>query len=217
MFPVFLFFLFLHIYITNSVTAPMMIVSSIVIRHLIKNSSGRIVITGSVSGLNNQSSLSNAILWNNTNNLSKYDEKPHRLFGSRTVRGYSNSPEANVAQLQLALLKSKAADGDSFVIVGRCADDIFRGMENFISIFIYADREARIKRVLERHPQLDEKQAIKKIERHDRNRAAYHNYFAKGGKWGDKANYDLCVNSTRLGLEGTVDFLCKYIEQRLGH
>ncbi|MBO4438524.1 MAG: cytidylate kinase-like family protein [Spirochaetaceae bacterium] len=152
-----------------------------------------------------------------TNNLSKYDEKPHRLFGSRTVRGYSNSPEANVAQLQLALLKSKAADGDSFVIVGRCADDIFRGMENFISIFIYADREARIKRVLERHPQLDEKQAIKKIERHDRNRAAYHNYFAKGGKWGDKANYDLCVNSTRLGLEGTVDFLCKYIEQRLGH
>lgn len=152
-----------------------------------------------------------------TNNLSKYDEKPHRLFGSRTVRGYSNSPEANVAQLQLALLKSKAADGDSFVIVGRCADDIFRGMENFISIFIYADREARIKRVLERHPQLDEKQAIKKIERHDRNRAAYHNYFAKGGKWGDKANYDLCVNSTRLGLEGTADFLCKYIEQRLGH
>ena len=151
-----------------------------------------------------------------TNNLSKYDEKPHRFFGSRTVRGYSNSPEENVAQLQLALLKSKAADGDSFVIVGRCADDIFRGMENFISVFIYADREARIKRVIERHPELDEKQAIKKIDRHDRNRAAYHNYFAKGGKWGDKANYDLCVNSTRLGLEGTVDFLCKYIEQRLG-
>ena len=152
-----------------------------------------------------------------TNNLSKYDEKPHRFFGSRTVRGYSNSPEENVAQLQLALLKSKAADGDSFVIVGRCADDIFRGMENFISVFIYADFDARIKRVMERHPDLNEKQAIKKIERHDRNRAAYHNYFAKGGKWGDKANYDLCVNSTRLGLEGTVDFLCKYIEQRLGN
>ena len=152
-----------------------------------------------------------------TNNLSKYDEKPHRFFGSRTVRGYSNSPEENVAQLQLALLKSKAADGDSFVIVGRCADDIFRGMENFISVFIYADMDARIKRVMERHPELNEKQAIKKIERHDRNRAAYHNYFAKGGKWGDKANYDLCVNSTRLGLEGTVDFLCQYIEQRLGH
>ncbi len=152
-----------------------------------------------------------------TNNLSKYDEKPHRFFGSRTVRGYSNSPEENVAQLQLALLKSKAADGDSFVIVGRCADDIFRGMENFISVFIYADMDARIKRVIERHPELNEKQAIKKIERHDKNRAAYHNYFSKGGKWGDKSNYDMCVNSTRLGLEGTVDFLCQYIEQRLGH
>ena len=52
-----------------------------------------------------------------TNNLSKYDEKPHRFFGSRTVRGYSNSPEENVAQLQLALLKSKAA-----APISRCQD-----------------------------------------------------------------------------------------------
>lgn len=150
-----------------------------------------------------------------TNNLSQYDEKPRHFFGSRTVKGYSNSPEENVAQLQLALLKSKAADGDSFVIVGRCADDLFRGMDNFISVFIYADRSARIKRILERHPNLNEKQAIKKIERHDKNRAAYHNYFSKGGKWGEKSNYDLCVNSTRLGIDGTVDFLCSYIQQRL--
>ncbi len=150
-----------------------------------------------------------------TNNLSKYDEKPRHFFVSRTVKGYSNSPEENVAQLQLALLKSKAADGDSFVIVGRCADDLFRGMDNFISVFIYADRDARIKRILERHPNLNEKQAVKKIERHDKNRAAYHNYFAKGGKWGEKSNYDLCVNSTRLGIEGTVDFLCSYVQQRL--
>ncbi|MCQ2579347.1 MAG: cytidylate kinase-like family protein [Treponemataceae bacterium] len=150
-----------------------------------------------------------------TNNLSKYDEKPRHFFVSRTVKGYSNSPEENVAQLQLALLKSKAADGDSFVIVGRCADDLFRGMDNFISVFIYADRDARIKRILERHPNLNEKQAVKKIERHDKNRAAYHNYFSKGGKWGEKSNYDLCVNSTRLGIEGTVDFLCSYVQQRL--
>lgn len=150
-----------------------------------------------------------------TNNLSKYDEKPRHFFVSRTVKGYSNSPEENVAQLQLALLKSKAADGDSFVIVGRCADDIFRGMENFISVFIYADRQARIKRIKERHPELDEKQAVKKMERHDKNRAAYHNYFSKGGKWGEKSNYDLCVNSTKLGLEGTVDFLYGYVQQRI--
>ena len=41
-------------------------------------------------------------------------------------------------------------------------------------------------------------------------------YFAKGGKWGDKSNYDMCVNSTRLGLDGTVEFLANYIQQRLG-
>ncbi|NLK47165.1 MAG: cytidylate kinase-like family protein [Treponema sp.] len=150
-----------------------------------------------------------------TNNLSKYDEKPRIFFISRTVNGYSNSPEENVAQLQLALLKSKAADGDSFVVVGRCADDLFRGMDNFISVFIYADKDARIKRTIERHPELNEKQAIKKIHYHDKRRSAYHDYFSKGGKWGEKSNYDLCVNSTRLGIEGTVDFLYNYVQQRI--
>lgn len=149
-----------------------------------------------------------------TNNLSKYDEKPKLRLFTRTVRGYSNSPEENVAAMQLALLKSKAADGDSFVIVGRCADDLFRGMDGFISVFIYADREARIKRVIERHPELDRKSAVRKIEKHDRNRAAYHDYFSKGGKWGEKSNYDLCVNSTKLGIDGTVDFLFNYVNMR---
>ena len=75
-----------------------------------------------------------------TNDLEKYDEVPRKKLFSRTVRGYSNSPEENVAELQFALLKSKWADGDSFVVVGRCADELFRGQEGFISVFIVGDR-----------------------------------------------------------------------------
>lgn len=150
-----------------------------------------------------------------TNNLSRYDEKPKLKLFSRTVRGHSSSPEENVAELQFALLRSKEADGDSFLVVGRCADEIFRGKKNFISIFISADYEARIERVIERHPGLNRKDAIKKIETHDKKRAAYHNYFSKGGKWGEQNNYDLCINATRLGIEQTTEVLFEYITKRI--
>lgn len=147
-----------------------------------------------------------------TNNLEKYDETPRRFFISRKVNGYSNSPEENVAELQFGLLKSKAADGDSFVVVGRCADELFRGMPGFVSVFILADEEEKVKRIMEiRH--MDEKKARATIEKHDRRRKAYHDYFCKGGKWGDCKNYDVCINSSRLGIDGTVNFLYDYIQK----
>lgn len=146
-----------------------------------------------------------------TNNLEKYDEVPRKFFFSRKVNGYSNSPEENVAELQFGLLKSKAADGDSFVVVGRCADELFRGMDGFVSIFILADMDEKIKRIMQLRG-MDEKKAKATIERHDRKRRLYHDYFCKGGKWGDCKNYDVCINSSRLGIDGTVDFIYHYIE-----
>ena len=147
-----------------------------------------------------------------TNNLVKYDEKPKSRLFSRTVRGYSSSPEENVAELQFALLKSRWADGDSFVVVGRCADELFRGKEGFVSFFITGNIEERVKRIMSVR-NMDEKTAKIAIDRHDRKRKQYHDYFSKGGKWGDVKNYDVCVNSSRLGIDGTVEFLYQYIQQ----
>ena len=147
-----------------------------------------------------------------TNNLVKYDEKPKSRLFSRTVRGYSSSPEENVAELQFALLKSRWADGDSFVVVGRCADELFRGKEGFVSFFITGDIDERVKRIMSVR-NMDEKTAKIAIDRHDRKRKQYHDYFSKGGKWGDVKNYDVCVNSSRLGIDGTVEFFYQYIQQ----
>lgn len=147
-----------------------------------------------------------------TNNLEKYDEVPRKFFISRKVNGYSNSPEENVAELQFGLLKSKAADGDSFIVIGRCADDLFRGMNGFVSIFILADMDEKIKRIMEIR-KMDEKKARATIEKHDKKRKMYHDYFAKGGKWGDCKNYDLCINSSKLGIDGTIEFLYDYINK----
>lgn len=149
-----------------------------------------------------------------TNDLEKYDEVPRKKLFSRTVRGYSNSPEENVAELQFALLKSKWADGDSFVVIGRCADDLFRGVDGFLSVFIYGDEDVKVKRVMEKR-NLDEKKAKQAIERHDRKRKMYHDYFCKGGKWGDCKNYDICINSSRFGIDATVKYLYDTVQSLL--
>lgn len=148
-----------------------------------------------------------------TNELSKYDEKPKKYFFSRTVRGLSNSPEQNVAEMQFALLKTKAADGDSFVVVGRCSDEIFDGLCDVVSIFIYANEEDKIKEITEVF-KISESEAKRKMIRHDKKRRAYHDYFCKK-PWRQLKSYDLSLNSSKLGIDGTVNFIYEYVQQIL--
>lgn len=150
-----------------------------------------------------------------SNDYAKYDEKPRKLFLSRTVRGHSNSPEKNVAELQFALLKSKAADDDSFIIVGRCGDDLFQDYDGLATIFICGDWEDKIQRI-QNIRKMDAKTAKLALQRHDKKRAMYHDYFSKSGKWGVPSSYDICVNSSVLGIDGTVDLLFDYIKKRFG-
>lgn len=141
--------------------------------------------------------------------LAKYDEKPRRFFFNRTVtvRGqkYTNSPIQNIADIQFALLKSKAYDDDCFVVCGRCADEVLKEFPGLITVFITADYDAKVKRVMEKR-NMSEKEARRAIEKHDKTRRAYHDYFCKS-KWGQAGSYDLCVNSSLFGIDGTVDFL----------
>lgn len=145
--------------------------------------------------------------------LASYDEKPKHAFLSRTVRGYSNSPSVNIAELQFALLKSKAADDDSFVVIGRCSDEIFDSIPevNVLKIFVNADWDFKVKRVIEKRC-MDAKLAEKTILKHDKNRIAYHDHFCSH-RWGDARTYDLCVNAAKLGIDGTVDMLYDYVQR----
>ncbi len=145
--------------------------------------------------------------------LSQYDEKPKHFFLTRTVRGYSSSPAENIAELQFALLKSKAADDDSFVVIGRCSDEIFDKIPgvNVLKIFISGDWDVKVQRVVEKR-NMDAKLAAKTIIKHDKNRLAYHDHFCEH-RWGDARSYDLSVNSSRLGIDGTVDMLVDYVQR----
>lgn len=142
-----------------------------------------------------------------------FDEKPKIPLFSRSVRGHSNSVEEHLAEMQFEYLKKKADSGESFVVVGRCSETVLADNENLISIFVLADRSNKVARVSEKY-QLSTGDAVSKMNRHDRNRKYYHNSYSPY-RWGDSRGYDLCINSSRLGLEGTVKMIEHYIECRI--
>jgi cytidylate kinase len=144
--------------------------------------------------------------------LQKYDEKPkHKLF-SRTVRGFSNSPEDAISEMQFEFIREKAERGESFVIVGRCAETILKGCPGMVSIFVLGDEQTKLARICEKY-QLSEREAKALIKTKDKKRKSYHNYHCDM-HWGDSRNYDLTINSSRLGIDGTVDVLENYIKKR---
>lgn len=145
-------------------------------------------------------------------NLEQYDEVPKKGF-SKTVRGFNNSPQLNIAYMQFDFLKKKAAEGESFVVVGRCSEEVLKEYEGLITIFILGDMDKKIERIKRIHEMTD-KEAAELIEKQSKKRKAYHNYFCET-KWGDSRNYELSINSSKLGEDATTDMLEDYIKIRI--
>ena len=103
------------------------------------------------------------------------------------------------------------AQKSSCVIVGRCADFILKDLKPY-RIFVYADIDSRIRRCIERNTDTNniptEKDIKKQILSIDKRRAKYYDYYT-GNKWGDKNNYDLCVNTTDVVIKEIVPVIAK--------
>ena len=141
--------------------------------------------------------------------IRKMDEKPVNFFASRRIGKYSNSLEVNVAEKTFAMLREKAAAGESFVIIGRCGEQVLKENPNLISIFICGDPQFKLTRVMDKLG-LDAEDAIEEIKSMDRSRKNYHNYYCDT-KWGDARGYDMTVKSDVLGCEETAKLLVDYI------
>ena len=155
------------------------------------------------------------------------DEKPvgmgrfARFLGIRSSV-YSDSQiysdASTLSQDDLFALQSKVikdiARSGSGVFVGRCADYVLRDFDNMMSVFITADEPDRIARVAARHG-LDEAAACKYIADGDRRRSGYYNYYTFK-KWGDGASYDLCLNTSRFGIEQTAETIVRLYRQSRG-
>lgn len=103
------------------------------------------------------------------------------------------------------------ADSESCVIVGRCGDYVLRDHPGKLSVFIYAEPEARIKRIMERHNVgYDEAKSL--MNKTDRRRINYYNFYT-GRKWGKHDHYDIMLNSQLLGIEGSARLIADMAER----
>ena len=105
------------------------------------------------------------------------------------------------------------AKKESCVFVGRCADYILREDPRCINVFITANTDDRIKRIAQSH-ELSVEKAQTLIEKTDKKRAEYYNFYSNK-VWGAAESYHLCINSSVLGIDETVAFIRRFIEQKL--
>ena len=107
------------------------------------------------------------------------------------------------------------ADKGSCVIIGRCADVILRDHPGLVSVFItapLADRESRISRLYPDHPRLNGETYIEFIRKTDKARANYYSYHTDR-QWAGIGNYHLCLDSSRLGIEGAAALIADYVKR----
>ncbi|NDV47593.1 cytidylate kinase-like family protein [Paludibacter sp. 221] len=105
------------------------------------------------------------------------------------------------------------ASQKSCIFVGRCADYILREHPNCINIFITADIKDRKKRILQRMKDLPEDKAEDMLEKTDKKRSSYYNYYTNK-LWGVAGSYDLCINSSFMGVDQTVELIYNTVKER---
>ena len=123
----------------------------------------------------------------------------------------TNFSQESLFQFQSDAIQKAAREG-SCVFVGRCADYILRDFPNTVNIFITASMQYRIKQIMNKQ-HLDHEEARKFIESKESKRAAYYNYYT-GKKWGAAESYDLCIDSSILGLLETEKVIAEFIRKR---
>ena len=123
----------------------------------------------------------------------------------------TNFSQESLFQFQSDAIK-KAADEGSCVFVGRCADYVLRDYPNVVNVFISASMKYRIEQIMNKQ-HIEAVAARKFIEQGEAKRTAYYNYYT-GKKWGHASSYDLCVDSSVLGLVETEKLIAEFIRKR---
>ena len=130
------------------------------------------------------------------------------MFG--TAGGVYGLPLSDkVFLIQSDIIKSCAAKGPC-VIVGRCSDYVLKDFPNLVNFFLYSDLDSRVKRV-QKYYNNDSKNLQEDIERRDKKRATYYNYYTTQ-RWGAVENYHLSVHTDSVGIDGCVDILEAFIK-----
>ena len=112
--------------------------------------------------------------------------------------------------MQLDYLKERAESGESFIVLGRCADYVLREYEGLVKIFVTGEMDTKVKRIasIEKLRYDDAKNLVEKC---NKIRRSYHNRYSKY-KWGDSRYYDLLINTSKVGIDNATDVIDAYIK-----
>ncbi|MEG2451295.1 MAG: cytidylate kinase-like family protein [Clostridium sp.] len=151
-----------------------------------------------------------------------HDEKPTNSFLYSLVMdtyslGYTTSAYMDMPinhKIFLAQFDTikKLASEESCVIVGRCADYALSDDPDMVSVFISGDEEDKIHHLMEKHD-INEAKAKDIMIKTDKRRASYYNYYSSK-RWGNSKSYDLCINSSTIGYDGTVSIIKEFANKK---
>lgn len=111
--------------------------------------------------------------------------------------------------MQSETIRRIASEGPC-VIVGRIADYVLRNQQPLVSVFITADMDDRVKRIME-YENIDAQQAANLIKKVDKMRSSYYNFYSEK-TWGSADSYQLCINTSKVGIEAAAQLVMNYID-----
>ena len=134
------------------------------------------------------------------------------LYGNPMLFYSNQVSDENLFRIQSDAIR-KAASEKSCIFIGRCADYVLRDFPRCVNVFVAANEDDRIKRIM-KLAKVDEKEAEKMMIQGDSKRADFYNFYSSG-EWGAANTYHLCINSSVLGIEGTAMFIKEFVEKKL--
>ena len=147
--------------------------------------------------------------------VDSFDEKRVAAFvaGEAHLFGLQGTFGLNMqaASAQFDAIRALAEKGDA-VFTGRCADYVLRERSDLLRVFVLSDLPHRIETVMKRYD-LGEDQAKKLIREVDKDRASFYRYYTDQ-IWGEAENYDLCINSGPIGVDGAVEVIVSCLKAR---
>lgn len=136
-------------------------------------------------------------------------------LGVNPFTGFSGSTSISddaLYKAQCDFIHELAARGPC-VIVGRSADYVLRDLPNVVNLFVHAEPEHCVERILERNPRMSRDEAIRFAEKTNKLRAGFYNFYTDK-RWGDAASYDLTFSSSRLDLDSITELVVNYLDSR---
>lgn len=157
-----------------------------------------------IEKLAQETGLSEEYIEENEQKMSKFSN-----FNNGYYIGLNNSDDLFLKESELI---KELADKESSVIIGRCADFILKDRKDVLKVFIYSNMEDKVKRATEIYG-FDKIKAEKEIKRIDKLRSNHYKHYTEK-EWKDYSNYDICINSDKLGVEKSAELICEMIKEK---